>query len=166
MVRLPATPAPAAAPAPDSRRWMGWVLAVCVLLSLLAVAWQRQQGGLVPDDGGPVRWQQRLHFEDRPNGDVAVLDEAGRELTRIAGEQGFLRIALRTLARERLRQGLGPQAPFELTGHANGRLSLRDPATGVRIPLESFGPTQVATFARLHAAVGAAPSPTDPGKQP
>ena len=159
MVRIPATtPAPAV---PDSRRWMGVVLAVCVAATLLGVAWQRQQGGLQPDDGGPVRWTQRLHFEDRTNGDIGVVDDRGQEIARFAGEQGFLRISLRTLARERLRQGLGPQQPFELVGHANGRLSLRDPATGVRIPLESFGPTQVATFARLQ--------PTDlttQGKQP
>jgi putative photosynthetic complex assembly protein len=146
---------------------MGWVLAVCVGLTLLGVGWQRQQGGLVPDDGGPLVWQSRLHFEDRANGDIGVLDATGREVARFSGEQGFLRISLRTLARERLRQGLGPQAPFELTGHANGRLSLRDPATGVRIPLESFGPTQVALFAQLKPnAAGAAASPIDQGKQP
>ncbi len=153
MVRLPAatTRVPAAAaPAPDSRRWMGAVLALCVGLSLLAVAWQRHQGGLDKDDGGPVRWHSSLRFEDRANGDIGVVDAAGQEVARFAGEQGFLRIALRTLARERLRQGLGPESPFELVGHANGRLSLRDPVTGLRIPLESFGPTQVATFARLH----------------
>lgn len=168
MVRLPATATVPATPvAPDSRRWMGWVLVVCVAATLLGIAWQRQQGGLVPDDGGPVVWQSRLHFEDRANGDIGVLDTAGREVARFSGEQGFLRIALRTLARERLRQGLGPQAPFELTGHANGRLSLRDPATGVRIALESFGPTQMALFAQLiPPAAGAAPSPIDQGKKP
>lgn len=164
MIRLPAAPLPP--PVLDSRRWMGWVLLICVLASLLVVAWQRQQGGLVPDDGGPVRWHSQLHFEDRANGDIGVRDTAGRELIRISGEQGFLRIALRTLARERLRQGLGPQAPFELMAHVNGRLSLRDPATGMRIALESFGPTQVATFARLQAAVGAASFSTDLGNKP
>lgn len=165
MQKLPALAA--AAPAADSRRWMGWVLAVCVGLSLLAVAWHRQQGGLVPDDGGPVLWQSRLHFEDRANGDIGVLDVRGQEVARFSGEQGFLRIALRTLARERLRQGLGPQAPFELVGHAHGRLSLRDPATGVRIALESFGPTQRALFARLQPdAAAAAPPPTDQGRLP
>lgn len=162
MKHLPATTAPASPAASDSRRWMGWVLGLCVSLTLLGVAWHRQQGALVPDDGGPVLWQVRLHFEDRPNGDIGVVDALGQDVGRFAGEQGFLRIALRTLARERLRQGLGPQAPFELTGHAQGRMSLRDPATGVRIALESFGPTQVAVFARLQPnAAGAAPSPID-----
>jgi len=155
MARLSApTPAPAA---PDSRRWMGWVLAVGVFSALLAVGVQRLGGGLVPDDAGPARWQARLHFEDRPNGDIGVLNAAGQEVACFTGEQGFMRTALRTLARERLRRGLGPQAPFELTAHANGRLSLSDPSTGVRIALESFGPAQVAAFTRLKAI---ASSPT------
>jgi hypothetical protein len=36
-----------------------------------------------------------------------------------------------------------------LQGHVDGRLSLRDPATGSRIPLDSFGPSNLALFMPL-----------------
>ena len=36
-----------------------------------------------------------------------------------------------------------------LIGRADGRLTLADPATGARIDLEAFGPTNAGVFARL-----------------
>jgi hypothetical protein len=47
---------------------------------------------------------------------------------------------------------LGPEAPFELVGHVDGRVTLRDTATGERINLESFGPTNAAIFSQLRWA--------------
>ena len=67
----------------------------------------------------------------------------------MTGENGFFRGALRGLARERRRAGLGSEQPFQLIGRADGRLTLTDPATGQRIDLESFGPTNAAVFARF-----------------
>ena len=65
------------------------------------------------------------------------------------GEQGFLRGALRALARERRMREVGALPPFELAARADGRLTLADTATGARIDLESFGPDQCRVFARL-----------------
>jgi len=149
MTRLPSTTPALAQPAPDSRRWIGPVLLAGVLMALMAVGAQRLWGEPMQDPAGAVAWQRQLHFEDLPNGDIGVLDLKGQQVLRIAGEEGFMRGALRVLARERHRRGLGPAQPFVLTAHAGGRLILSDPATGVRIALESFGPAQVATFARL-----------------
>ena len=59
---------------------------------------------------------------------------------------------MRGLARERKRQGIGPELPFQLVGRADGRLTLIDPGTGRRVDLESFGPTNAAAFVRLMAA--------------
>jgi putative photosynthetic complex assembly protein len=56
---------------------------------------------------------------------------------------------LRAMARERRKQGLGAEPAFELIARADGRLTLSDPATGERVDLESFGPTNAGVFARL-----------------
>jgi putative photosynthetic complex assembly protein len=134
--------------------WPIWALSALLLLTLAAVAWQsRIGGGPVAQETASVQWQRSLRFEDRPNGDIAVLDAASqREVARFQGEQGFLRGSLRALARERQRRGLGSEAPFELTGHVDGRITLRDTATGQRIALESFGPTNSAVFSQLQWA--------------
>jgi putative photosynthetic complex assembly protein len=134
--------------------WPIWALGGLLALTLAAVAWQSQVGGGPVVQATPaVQWQRSLRFEDRPNGDIAVLDAASqREVARFQGEQGFLRGSLRALARERQRQGMGPQAPFELSGHVDGRLTLLDVATGQRIALESFGPSNSAVFSQLQWA--------------
>ncbi len=152
----PATAHPAPRP---GLPWPVWAMLALAVATLAMVGWQRLAGGL-PAEVADITWQRALHFEDRPNGDVAVLDaQDRREVARFQGEQGFLRGALRTLSRERLRRGMGPSEPFVLSGHANGRLTLSDPVTGTRIPLESFGPSNVAVFAPLRDAGRTAPRP-------
>jgi putative photosynthetic complex assembly protein len=134
--------------------WPIWAIGALLVLTFSAAAWQSQVGGgPVSVEAPSVQWQRSLRFEDRPNGDIAVLDAVTqREVARFQGEQGFLRGSLRALARERQRSGMGPQAPFELSGHVDGRITLRDTATGQRIALESFGPTNSAVFAQLQWA--------------
>ena len=134
--------------------WPIWAIGGLLALTLAVVAWQSQiGGGPVKEDVPSVQWQRSLRFEDRPNGDIAVLDATTqREVAHFRGEQGFLRGSLRALARERQRRGMGSQAPFELTGHVDGRITLRDTATDQRIALESFGPTNSAVFSQLQWA--------------
>jgi len=60
-----------------------------------------------------------------------------------------VRGSLRALTRERKARELGPEQPFELIAQADGRLTLHDPATGKRVELESFGPSNSANFSRL-----------------
>jgi putative photosynthetic complex assembly protein len=78
------------------------------------------------------------------------------EIAQFDGEQGFLRSTLRALVRERKRQNIGPDAPMQLLGRADGRLTLLDPSTQQRIDLEAFGPGNAAVFAGLQTA-GLAP---------
>lgn len=120
-----------------------------LLVTLAAVGAARLQGvtGRVPD--APTVSLRELRFEDRPDGSIAVIDARdGQLVQRVEGESGFVRGTLRGLARERQRQGQGPQQPFHLIHRADGRLTLTDPVTGARVDLESFGPTNAVTFAR------------------
>jgi len=138
---------------PGRHALTGWIFVGFLSSVFLIVAFLRGQGMEIPQDHSPVSWQRTLRFEDRPNGDVAVMDgKSTVEITRYAGEQGFVRGILRTLARERMRRGIGSGPTFELIGHTDGRLTLLDPATGQRINLESFGPTNMTSFAMLQPA--------------
>jgi putative photosynthetic complex assembly protein len=155
------TAAPAA-PAPDTMP-RGPLLAVGALLLIvvLGVAGVRLSGMPIHAPDAEALASRSLRFEDRPDGSVAVLDAAsGRQVEAIQGEAGFLRGALRAMARERRKQGIGSAPAFELIARADGRLTLADPATGERIDLESFGPTNAGTFARLLTAAPA----TAPGR--
>ena len=117
---------------------------------LLSVGTLRFSGFDAREPDAPATVVRTLHFEDRADGSVAVIDaKRGDEIDRVQGEAGFLRGSLRALTRERQRRGLGPTIPFQLSARADGRLTLADPATGERLDLESFGPTNAAVYARL-----------------
>jgi putative photosynthetic complex assembly protein len=95
-----------------------------------------------------------FRFIDRPDGSIAVYDARdSRLLDAVApGTNGFVRGALRGLARERKRQGYGAEQPYRLAAGADGRLVLLDTATGRRVDLEAFGPANASAFARFLAA--------------
>ena len=99
---------------------------------------------------------RELRFVDEANGGVGIYEGAAQIEVLPPGTNGFARGALRGLARERGRQGIGAEPPFRLTRWADGRLSLEDPTTGRRIDLEAFGPTNSAVFARLMTRSGEA----------
>lgn len=131
-------------------RFAGWAIAGVLLATVLMVAAVRQSGVSTHTPDAPAAQTRSLRFEDRADGSVAVLDaRSGREVERVQGEAGFLRGALRALARERRMRGLGSEQPFDLIARADGRLTLVDTATGERIDLESFGPTNAGVFRRL-----------------
>ncbi len=125
-------------------------LSALVLVCVAGVAWVRLSGQQIhAQDEAPVA-MRALRFEDTQDGAIAVIDAAsGNQIQTIRGEQGFMRGALRALARERKKRGLGSEQAFELVARKDGRLTLHDPATGVRIDLESFGPTNAGVFAHL-----------------
>lgn len=132
----------------------GALLAAAALLSLVlvSVAGVRLSGVEIREPDAAAVAVRLLRFEDRPDGSIAVIDAAsGAQVERIDSEGGFLRGAMRVMARERRMRGLGHEAPFELIGRADGRLTLVDPATRQIIDIESFGPTNAASFARLLA---------------
>jgi putative photosynthetic complex assembly protein len=139
--------------APDSfPRWVLLCAGGILAFSLISVGLVRITGNGPDQRAAPVTVERSLRFEDRSDGGVSVIDgSSGALLTVLQGEQGFVRGALRALSRERYARGLGSQQPFQLIARSDGRLTLLDPATGERIDLESFGPTNAGAFARLLA---------------
>jgi len=135
--------------APDNfPRWVLWSVGFLLVFSLLAVGLIRITGN-GPDQLAAATINERLlRFEDRPDGGVAVIDGVtGKLLTTVTGEQGFLRGAIRALARDRTARKIGSEQPFKLISRTDGRLTLFDPVSGQRVDLESFGPTNAGVFA-------------------
>jgi putative photosynthetic complex assembly protein len=150
-IRTPASPA---ALQPDSfPRWVLLSAAGVIAFSLLSVALVRITGNGPDQKPAPSSFERPLRFEDRPDGSIAVIDgRTGESIASVKGEQGFLRGALRALARERKSRGIGSEQPFQLMVRTDGGLTLYDPVTSQRVDLESFGPTNAAAFLPLLTA--------------
>ncbi len=116
-------------------------------------------GGTPALEHGVAVQQRDLVFEDRADGAVTVRDAQSSAPFAVIdpGTNGFMRAALRGLARERLREAHGPEVPFRLVTWQDGRMTLDDPATGRRIDIKAFGPSQAEAFARLLTREGNQP---------
>lgn len=128
--------------------------AALLTLTLVAVTASRLSSiGTTQMPDSTVVDSRELRFEDRADGAVTVFDADARHTVEVfaPGTHGFVRGVLRGLARERRLHEVDAQPPFRLTRWADGRLSLDDPATGRRIELAAFGPTNAAAFAQLLA---------------
>lgn len=126
------------------------LLGSLLLITVLIVAAVRWSGVEIREPDAPSVEVAQLRFLDRSDGAIDVLDaQTEQRIQVIEGEAGFLRGALRVLSGDRKKRGIGPQGPFELHRRQDGRLTLIDPQTGTRLDLESFGPEQAASFARL-----------------
>jgi putative photosynthetic complex assembly protein len=131
-------------------RNIGLALGLVMFASLALVAVVRWSGAEIRYTDSPSQQVRLLRFEDRPNGDIGVVNaQTGADVAQFSGEQGFLRGALRAMARERKRRDIGPMDPFELHARTDGRLTLIDPTTHMRLDLESFGPTNAGLFAQM-----------------
>lgn len=126
--------------------------AALVLFSLATVTTVRLTG-----TGGvhmtlPAAVESReFQFADGQNGTVLVYDARDRQLvdTLAPGSNGFIRVVLRGLARERKLGDIGQQPPFRLTRFVNGQITLTDTSTGKQIDLDAFGSANTDAFARL-----------------
>jgi putative photosynthetic complex assembly protein len=92
-----------------------------------------------------------LTFEDNPNGDVMVYRASDHSLIRALqpGSNGFVRVALHGLARERQLAGIGSKPPFQLARYVNGQYTLTDPSTKKVIDLNAFGADNLRAFTQL-----------------
>ena len=126
--------------------------AVFAVACLVLVGWVRFTSPMPTPSVITPSAMRVLDFIDQPDGSIREIDHETHDIVdNFSGEQGFLRGTLRALVRERKLRGLeaNQAQAFELIAHDGGRLTLRDPATGAHIALESFGPTNTAVFARL-----------------
>jgi len=132
--------------------WVLYCAAGIIAFSLISVGLVRITGNGPDQKAAAATLKRALVFQDQKDGGVRVQDGVtGQTLTVLYGEQGFVRGALRALSRERYSRGLGSELPFEVIARVDGRVTLVDPSTGQRVDLESFGPTNVAEFARFLA---------------
>jgi putative photosynthetic complex assembly protein len=134
-------------------------MATCVLL----LAIMSSQFGWFKDTNAPspVLFERTLVFSDRPDGGIDVKDamQGGAVVYTLPNTQnGFVRGAMRALARRRRLANIGPEAPFTLTRYEDGRFTLADPSTGERVEIGSFGPSQVKSFEDLLVAGVVPPS--------
>lgn len=140
---------PQAAPERRGSRFPAIAVALLLIGTFVTIGVSRLQG-TTQEVAEPPRKIRHLRFVDQPDGAVAAIDaSSGQLVERYEGEQGFLRGTLRAMARQRKVNGVGAAEPFELILHADGRLTLHDPATGTKIALESFGSRNIGVFARL-----------------
>ena len=132
--------------------WVLYCAAGIMAFSLISVGLIRITGNGPDQKAAAPTVQRSLVFQDEKDGGVRVKDGVtGQTLTVLQGEQGFVRGSLRALTRERYSRGIGSELPFEVIARVDGRVTLLDPSTGQRVDLESFGPTNVAEFARFLA---------------
>ena len=133
-------------------RWVLMMAGGIMAFTLVAVGMVRLSGRGPDQLAAPAALERAIRFEDRQDGGIEVIDfESGKTITVLHGEQGFVRGTVRTLARERRTRGVGAEQPFALVGRQDGGLTLFDPATGKRVDLEAFGPTNAGEFAKMLA---------------
>ena len=128
------------------------VIGLFAAMCITTVMWMRETMPSKTTEIVAPTQTRMLRFIDQPDGSINVIDKSNDQLVQnFSGEQGFLRGTLRSLVRERKLRGMdtSTERTFELIAHSGGRLTLRDPATGATIALESFGPNNTAVFAGL-----------------
>lgn len=137
------------------------VALLCVTLLLVAIARRSSidpaQDVATATDLTPIHAEAALHFADRADGAVIVSAAPDGNVVVVLqpGTHGFVRGLMRGLARDRRMRSIGAGPPFVLTQWHDGRLTLRDSATGRIIDLRAFGAAQTAAFAAILSAARA-----------
>lgn len=96
----------------------------------------------------PVVDQRDLHFTDLEAGSVGVVDaDRQQQIAELKpGEDGFVRVVMRSMARDRAVAGIQSDKAFRLARHNDGTLSLTDLATGEVVMLNAFGAMNTKAF--------------------
>lgn len=129
-------------------------VAVAVLLTVTAIAIVARRTGYdaySPQSIGAVE-SRKLVFSDMADGGIEIIDAQSRERVLVIPpdqEQSFIRMSMRSMARERKLIGIGEKDPFTLARSKEGLVTLDDPFTGRKLVLSAYGSTNAAEFAKL-----------------
>jgi putative photosynthetic complex assembly protein len=129
--------------------------AALIAFTISAAATARWSGlGATREAEAATQQVLELRFDDRADGAVAIYHAGDGRLVDVLppGTNGFVRIVMRSLARERRSNDHDRTTPFRLVRWADGRLSVEDPATRRHIDLGAFGAVNTQAFARLMLA--------------
>jgi putative photosynthetic complex assembly protein len=102
------------------------------------------------DAGVEVLQERTLRFESQAGGETVVYDAAtDAAIDRLKASDGFIRTVLVSFAFDRGKQRLAAEPVYRLVHWADGRVTIEDPATGVRINTGAFSPESKAVFRRF-----------------
>ena len=132
------------------------LFAVAALLTFVTafVGFARLTGiGIADMPSEPLVDRIEVRFLDQANGAVGAFNPTDDVMIHLfeAGEGGFVRTALRSLAHNRRLKGIGPTPPYELQKSVSGNIVLHDPTTGKSLTLDAFGDANENDFAQLFA---------------
>ncbi|MEL7480499.1 MAG: photosynthetic complex assembly protein PuhC [Pseudomonadota bacterium] len=127
---------------------VGCVLALSVAIAALASS---TGAGVLKPRVEDVAASASLVFVDEPDGAVSVHAADTGETVHVfsADSGGFVRTAMRAIAFERRRRGIGSAPPVTLARTTDGRLILSDPSTSKSVALNAFSDASAASFAVL-----------------
>jgi len=131
--------------------------ALLIGTAIVVAAWSARTRDTSPVVDAPL-YSYELRFVDDSDGRVSVYLGTSDELIDVMepGGSSFVRGVLRAMARERRQHGISTQHPFRISQMPANQLVIEDPKTGRRIPLQPFGPDNVAAFRQLLEAAQAA----------
>jgi putative photosynthetic complex assembly protein len=131
------------------------IILMCSLAlgTLIIAAFARFTGiGVVKLPDTPIVASRALSFRELPTGTVEVRTAPHGELVQSLSLReggGFIQTVMRGMNMDRAPRKIGPEAPYTLARHKDGRLMLHDPATGRRQTVDTFGHANTEVFARL-----------------
>jgi putative photosynthetic complex assembly protein len=95
--------------------------------------------------------QRSIRFVPEADGSLSVVDvPTGQVAIRLESKNnGFIFGMLRGAAHKRHVAHIDSLVPYALTRWRDGQVTLDDPTTGMHVAINSFGPTQIASFEQL-----------------